>query len=573
MNGYPPGVPPVPPVPPPGYDPRAQRRYLRDQARAQRDAIRAQQQQMRFQMRSMRRGSVLGPILLIAVGVVFLLIQTGRIDHSHFWAWYGHWWPLLLVIAGLVVLGEWFLDQSLLRDPQRPPYRRSLGGGVFVLLIFFVIAGLVANHVHDFPSGYSKMFPGYHFDQDSLDQLFGDKHESDQTLDLAFASGNSLSIVNPRGDVTVSGTSDDNQIHIAVHKQVYARSDSDADSRAEQLSPTTTNEGSTLKITMPSVDGASASLVVTVPAAAATTVNTNHGDIHIASIKAPVTATANHGDVELSAITGPATAHINSGGSSISAHSIDGAMTVQGHAEDITLSDITGPVSINGEFFGTTHLEHINGPAHFHTSRTDLQLARLDGEVEISPDSNLSVDQALGPLALTTRDRTIKLDRISGDIAVTNRNGTIDVTAAPPLGNLTIEDRNGTVKATLPEHAGFTIQASTTNGSIDSSNFFKTTSTTTTTDTRPGTPKEIVENHLSSTGTENSKSLNGVVGAGGPMVRITTSNGDISLLKADVQPLSPAPPATPKITLAPPAAPKTPKIPATPKLPATPKNP
>ena len=71
MAGYPPGVPPVPPVPPPGYDPRAQRRYMHDQARAQRAAFRAQREQMRYQMRRMRRGSVLGPILLIAVGIVF----------------------------------------------------------------------------------------------------------------------------------------------------------------------------------------------------------------------------------------------------------------------------------------------------------------------------------------------------------------------------------------------------------------------------------------------------------------------------------------------------------------------
>ena len=38
-------------VPPPGYDPREQRRYFRDQARAQRAAFRAQRDQFRYQMR------------------------------------------------------------------------------------------------------------------------------------------------------------------------------------------------------------------------------------------------------------------------------------------------------------------------------------------------------------------------------------------------------------------------------------------------------------------------------------------------------------------------------------------
>ena len=242
MASYPPPPSGYPP-PPPGWDPRAERRYYRDQARAQRAAFRMQQQQMRYQMRSMRRGSVLGPILLITIGIVFLLIQTGRLDHSRFWGWYGHWWPLLLVCAGILVLAEWTFDQYLQRDPQRPQYRRSVGAGVVILLLVFVVTGIAASVNHQFPWGNPRMM-GFHFDQDTMDQMFGDKHESDQNLDMAFAAGSSLTVVNPRGDVTINGTSDDGRIHIAVHKQVYARTDSDADSKAQQLSPDVNTSGS-----------------------------------------------------------------------------------------------------------------------------------------------------------------------------------------------------------------------------------------------------------------------------------------------------------------------------------------
>jgi len=110
--------------------------------------------------------------------------------------------------------------------------------------------------------------------------------------------------MNPRGDVTVSGTSDDGRMHIAVHKTVFARSDSDAENRAQQLVPKTTVDGPVMRLAMPQMDGTRADLVVTAPADAAVTVNANRGDIHIASIKTSVAATANHGNVELSAITG-----------------------------------------------------------------------------------------------------------------------------------------------------------------------------------------------------------------------------------------------------------------------------
>src|SRR5580704_10010721 len=129
MAGYPPPYPPPtpPPGPPYGNDWKYQRRVMKDQARMQRDMLRAQQQAYRQQLRSMRRGSVLGPLMVIAIGVVFLLVQTGRIAGHDLWLWYGRWWPALLVGAGLVMLLEWAVDQYL-HSGETPLRRRSIGG-------------------------------------------------------------------------------------------------------------------------------------------------------------------------------------------------------------------------------------------------------------------------------------------------------------------------------------------------------------------------------------------------------------------------------------------------------------
>jgi hypothetical protein len=48
------------------------------------------------------------------------------------------------------------------------------------------------------------------------------------------------------------------------------------------------------------------------------------------------------------------------------------------------------------------------------------------------------------------------------------------------------------------------------------------------------------------------------VGAGGPMVHITTTNGDLSIDKGTVAPLPPLPPPPPKLTLAPTPSPHAP---------------
>src|SRR5882757_2715783 len=107
MATQPPYPPPPGQYPPPQGDWRYQRRVMKDQARLQRDYYRAQQQAYRAQMRGNRRTSIVGPLLMIAVGVSFLLIQTGRISSTFFWSWYSRWWPLLLVCVGVIMLLEW----------------------------------------------------------------------------------------------------------------------------------------------------------------------------------------------------------------------------------------------------------------------------------------------------------------------------------------------------------------------------------------------------------------------------------------------------------------------------------
>jgi len=533
MGNYPPPPYTPPPGPPPGGPPygndwKYQRRILKDQARAQRDMLRAQRDAYRYQTRGLRRSSILGPIVLITMGILFLLVQTGRLEGHRLWDWYGRFWPSLLVGAGVILLLEWAYDQYAQSDSDQPRYRRRVGGGVFTLLVLLGITGVVFSGIRE--GGRSRMFEGLNINQDNLDEFLGDKHESDQTLAQNFPVGATLMVNNPRGDVTISGTSDDNQIHVAVHKEVYTRSDSEADSKAQKLSPTINLNGNDVALNVPAMDGARADLTITLPAAAATTVTANHGDVKVSAIRAPVNITSNHGDIELSAITGDITTHINNGSSDISAHSVTGALSIEGHAHDSTVSDLSGPLTMRGEFFGDSHFERIRGPLKFHTSRTDFQLGRLDGEVDISTGAALSTTEAVGPLTLTTHSRNITLDRIAGDISVTNRNGSVDVTSAPPLSNVTVENRNGSVSVTVPEQANFAYQFDATNGDIDSD----------------------FTQIKGSDGDSAKKSVSGSIGSGGPLLRITTSQGDVSLKKGSIMPLPPTPPAPPKLTMLPP---------------------
>src|ERR1700679_1948658 len=142
----PPNVPPGGGQPPyTQYDPKTQWRVYREQQkvawRAQRDAMKAQRYAAKAGyyggVYTPRVPSIVGPIILIGVGVVAFLVVTGRIAAHAFWTWYAHWWPLLLIGAGIALLGEWALDMR-----SKTPVRR--GGSFIGILVLLAVIGLGA---------------------------------------------------------------------------------------------------------------------------------------------------------------------------------------------------------------------------------------------------------------------------------------------------------------------------------------------------------------------------------------------------------------------------------------------
>ena len=138
---------------PPPYDPKTQWRAYREQQkaawRAQRDAWRAQRHAWKANYVGVygpRVPSVVGPILLVSAGVIALLVISGHLDSGAFWTWYGQWWPLLLIGAGLALLGEWALDMR-----RKIPVRRS--GSFIGILILLGDSGRACSGAQPFLHG------------------------------------------------------------------------------------------------------------------------------------------------------------------------------------------------------------------------------------------------------------------------------------------------------------------------------------------------------------------------------------------------------------------------------------
>jgi DUF4097 and DUF4098 domain-containing protein YvlB len=453
--------------------------------------------------------SIVGPIILIAVGVIALLMVTGRINSVEFWSWYGQWWPLLLIGAGLALLGEWAMD--LHRDT---PVRR---GGSFVgILIVLAVVGICA-------SGWNHTRPWFnHWNNDGDDffNSFGlpEHNMEQQALSQQLPANAAIQIENPRGDVSITA-GDGSAIQVQAHEVAYANSDSDAkkvfDAEAARLTP----NGSSVLVKTESNSNGKVNLTVTVPKTAKVTVNAGKGDVTVSGLGAGIAVSA-RGDMQLNSIAGPVEAHFTHGSHDISAHDIQGDLTLDGDSSDITFSQITGKVTQSGEIFGGAHMENIHGPLHMHTSQTNIEVAELPGDLTLD-SGDLRINQSKGQVRVVTHSKDIDLNQIYGDSYVETRNGRI---AVEPAGAYSVEARNnkGDVEVTLPPNASASVSVHTHNGDI------------------------LSDYPVPSTSGEN-KLATFTIGSGAAKIVLDASNGDVHIKKGPGFPSAPSTlsPATP----------------------------
>jgi DUF4097 and DUF4098 domain-containing protein YvlB len=519
-----------PPYPPP-YSARDARRQAREQWRAQRDQWKAQRRYWR-QAYAYRRTSIVGPCLLLAIGVIALLLETGRLSAGGFWEWYGRWWPALLIVVGFVSLAEYFWD-------RKNPYAgyRSVGGVVFLIILLAMVGWSAHGH-------WWGTF-GKFDDNDDFFSMMGEEHDNDVQMDQAIPDGGSVTIQNARGDVTVTA-SEDGQMHLRAHQVIHG-DDKDAPGIFEQVKPKIVTSGTGAVITVAGRAGARVDLTVQVPEKTFATVNTNHGDVTVEGLKNNADVTSQHGDVKFDGITGDVHARMDHG--DYSAHEIAGHALVDGRVDDVTLSEINGQVVLDGEFMGDTHLEQVGSTVHFHTTRTDLDIQKLGGDLTMD-SSDLTANQLYGPVRIVTRSKNIDLTQVTGDMHIETSNGDVNVVAALPLGNMQITNHTGGLTLTVPEDTSFVLNASTTEDDEIESDFSLQTSTS-----------------------GDRRSLQGTVGHGGVRLDLTTSHGNLQLKQGSSAPMPPpripqphapqeppSPPAPPKHLKAPKGEPAAPTV-------------
>ena len=178
---------------------------------------------------------------------------------------------------------------------------------------------------------------------------------------------------------------------------------------------------------------------------------------------------------------------------------------MSGGPGDLSISGVNGKLTVNSERFSDMSLSKITKGVHFTSPRTDLDLGKLDGHLQMD-EGDLTGNNISDGFKVSARNKDINLSSVSGEVSIENSHGDIEVQLVAPLGNVDIKNQNASVRLSLPENAAFQLEATSQGGDIDS---------------------EI--NGVSVNQSGGQARATGAVGSNGPRIRVETEHADIEI--------------------------------------------
>lgn len=453
-----------------------------------------------------RRRSLAGPLILILIGVFFLLRTSHLIDPVILHHWFAHWWPVFLIVWGAIRLFEYYSDQQHGYPPRR------MGGGAVFLLIIFILVGLSITKTENV--NWRNLGENIQIGDDSdWNDFFGGQtfnYTNTAMQDLPASSNATLRVLSDDGDVTINSW-DQNSVKVDAAKKIRADEGSDGNKLDNQTKPTIATEGNVVIVNANTASAGSgvrvrSDLQIWVPAKVAVDIATRRGDITVRARNADVKASDSKGTITVEDIQGNIELE-ERGRGDIHVARITGPVTINGQVDDSSINDVSGEVKLTGDYYGDMQLSKLAKGFSFKSSRTSLEVAKLDGDLNFNP-GDLRASNLAGPVKVLTKSTDMHFDGLSGPIQVENSNGNVEVHSTK-LGSIEINNDTGDVRVVVPDSAGFQADLRTGNGDVNS-DF--------------GSLK--IENQ------NGSSKATGSVGSGGPTVKVMDQHGNVDIRKS-----------------------------------------
>jgi hypothetical protein len=164
---------------------------------------------------------------------------------------------------------------------------------------------------------------------------------------------------------------------------------------------------------------------------------------------------------------------------------------------------------------GSVRLQNIAGGAEVETSNGPIDLESVSGKLRLtSSNGRIRVSDATGACEAETSNGSVTMhfrEAPDGPVRVNTSNGGVELSIAKsPKDSVKLKTSNGSITLGLPADAAARLNAQTTHGSVTSEFDVATVQRS----------------------DDKKRELEGTVGAGGPLIELTTNNGAIRIRKA-----------------------------------------
>ena len=448
------------------------------------------------------RTSFTGPIVLIAVGVVFLIhslspqFQIGEL--------LSRYWPYLLIGWGTLQ----FLEVCVRFVTNRPLPPNGISGLGWFAVVVVCLVGFSAFQVRQASpwvrwAGFERGI-----------RAFGQEHEfSISPIQQAVGRNPRLIIESFRGDAKITGV-DGQEMTVGGHKLISAFDQGELGRANDQTPVTLTVQGNTVVLRSnqgkaPSRVHLATDLDISVPKGTSVEITGTTGDFDISGLSGSVDVSSENSGIRLQDIDGAVKVDTRRS-DLIRCNNVKGTVDLRGHGTDIELTKIAGQVTISGSYTGSVALRDLAKAVRVETWRTTFDVQGVPGEIRIDRGS-VNMQNVVGPTRLTTRVNDVSLSNFTGGLELSVDKGDVELNPGRlPLGRMIVHARSGNIELAIPQSAAFAMSAITDHGDV--SNDFG--------------------DALKSSSEGRGAQLSGTVGSG-PEVRLATERGRITVRKAN----------------------------------------
>ena len=403
------------------------------------------------------RRSLLGPFLLIAVGIVFLIYNI-RPDWPILDT-LAKYWPFLLIGWGVLRLMEVIFWAST----GKPLPERGVSGGEWVLVVLICLFGssyMASNR-------YTMRFPNIRFADRGL-EFFGESFEYPLTGQQACSKTPRILIDNTRGNARITG-GDVSEVKVTGTKIVKAFSQKEADEYSAKTPFEVVTNGDQIiirsngdRIKQPRMR---TDLEITVPRGAIIEAKGRLGDFDMNDLSGGVEIASDNAGVRLRNIGGNVRVDLKRS-DIVRATNVKGSVDIRGpHAGDIELDGIEGQTTLNGDFFGEVQFRNLAKPLKYESSRTNFRCEKVSGSLRITA-GNLTGNGVTGPIQLTaSKSKDVQLTDFTNSLEITMERGDVELRPGKlPLSKMDVQTRNGDIEIALPAGAKFDLKGTVRKG-------------------------------------------------------------------------------------------------------------